>query len=395
MVKTNRNLTLQMNELESADLPLDEFISLEISHNNVKYEFLVRFSSTNKNLICFGSGAYTPNENLTPPIYRRHSWQSEFEESVIYYNDPSLYNHPQLNLGWGVGKNDDWYLLTIKDIISKLAHKNGIKPKDTLFFGSSGGGFTALMLSAMTKDSSVIVNNPQIFLVNYHKNFFNRMIKYCFDDTDLENILSKYGHRFDVTEIFKRENYIPLMTYLVNISSENDVKNQFVPFISRLSSLEDFKKKVEVILYRDEGGHEAVFNTIETIIMIKNHFTNLKEQDLQVESWNPPSDAVNVPLNQKIQVKFNGPVHWGNDYIELKNASDGSIVPIKKNIHGDRLTITPESPLDNNIKYNVIIHTDSLINEKGGYINVQSSFFTTQDSYTKSRNPFRFFKRPP
>ena len=51
---------------------------------------------------------------ISPPIYRRHSWESKFEESVIYYNDPTLYNlhksplkydSPELYIGWGIGKN--------------------------------------------------------------------------------------------------------------------------------------------------------------------------------------------------------------------------------------------------------------------------------------------------
>ena len=62
-----------------------------------------------------------------------------------------------------MGKIDDWYLLVIADIIQILALKNNIKPKNVLFFGSSGGGFTAIMLSTFIKNSSVIVNNPQIF----------------------------------------------------------------------------------------------------------------------------------------------------------------------------------------------------------------------------------------
>lgn len=105
-MKTKRRFILDIEELVSAEFPLDELFSLEVHHNDVKYEFLVRFASSNNNLICFGSGAYNP-QRLSPPIFNRYSWQSEFEESVIYYNDPTLYLDPELRLGWGVGKNDE------------------------------------------------------------------------------------------------------------------------------------------------------------------------------------------------------------------------------------------------------------------------------------------------
>ncbi|MBI4813206.1 MAG: glycosyl transferase family 2, partial [Methanobacterium sp.] len=119
----DKKFTFDFDELKSANLPLDELFALEINHRNVKYEFLIRFSSNNKNLICFGSGAYDPNI-ISPPIYRRHSWHTNFEESVIYYNDPTLYNDPDLRLGWGVGENEEWYLPVIAEIIQILASKN-------------------------------------------------------------------------------------------------------------------------------------------------------------------------------------------------------------------------------------------------------------------------------
>ena len=56
-MNTNKKFILNMDELEYAKFPLDELFSLEVNNNNVKYEFIIRFSSINKNLICFGSGA--------------------------------------------------------------------------------------------------------------------------------------------------------------------------------------------------------------------------------------------------------------------------------------------------------------------------------------------------
>lgn len=276
-----------MDELESVELPLDELFYLQVNDDNIKYEFLIRFSSSNKNVICLGSGAYSPKESISPPIFRRHTWQSEFEESVIYYNDPTLYNDPDLLLGWGVGKNDKWYLQNIAEIIIRLAKKNHIDSKNILFFGSSGGGFTALMLATIIKKSSVLVNNPQMFLFNYLKAPFNKMIDSCFDNSDLDKILKKYKYRFDVVELFKREKYMPQISYVVNINSENDILNQLIPFINSLSSFEYFNDqlsqygsplaKVNILLYQDERGHGGIFSTRETINMIKNHFNENNE----------------------------------------------------------------------------------------------------------------------
>ncbi|WP_156096049.1 glycosyl transferase family 2 [Methanobacterium sp. SMA-27] len=260
-----------MDELEYTKFPLDELFSLEVNNNNVKYEFIIRFSSINKNLICFGSGAYEP-EKISPPIYRRHSWESKFEESVIYYNDPTLYIDPELYIGWGIGKIDDWYLLVIADIIQILARKNNITPENMLFFGSSGGGFTAIMLSTFIKNSSVIVNNPQIFLTNYAKRHLNQMINSCFDNLDLETVLEQYGHRIDIVKCFEHQQYMPNLTYIVNSDSKNDILNHFIPFIESLVLFKYFNERVKILLYKNEKGHDGQLDPNETIKLIKNHF---------------------------------------------------------------------------------------------------------------------------
>lgn len=269
-MKTKRRFILDIEELVSAEFPLDELFSLEVHHNDVKYEFLVRLASSNNNLICFGSGAYNP-QRLSPPIFNRYSWQSEFEESVIYYNDPTLYLDPELRLGWGVGKNDEWYLLVIADIIRISANKRRISPENILFFGSSGGGFMAIILSTLCKGSAVMVNNPQIILTNYYKKHFNYMLKVCFDETDLE-LLDKNEHRFNAIKTFEQEEYIPDLTYIVNMYSLADVKNQLIPFLNGISKMAYLDDQVTIKLYSDESGHSGVLGKKETIDMLKDHF---------------------------------------------------------------------------------------------------------------------------
>ena len=277
----NHKLIVNMDELNETEFPLDKLFSLKVNSNDVKYEFLIRFSSSNKNLICFGSGAYDPKK-LSPPIYNRHSWQKEFKESVIYYNDPTLYNSsnrplkynsPRLPLGWGIGKHEDWYLSTIANIIVILASKNKIKPENILFFGSSGGGFTSVILSTLIKNSSAIVNNPQMFCWALPDHFDN-IINVCFDNLDINFVLNKYKYRFSVIELFKRENYVPLIKYLININSKVDLVDQFIPFINELASFEKLDNDLIILAYSSENGHNGVLSPEDTIAMIKEHFNS-------------------------------------------------------------------------------------------------------------------------
>jgi hypothetical protein len=264
-----KNLVLSIEELKYIELPLDELFSLQINHNDVKYEFLIKLSSHNKNLICFGSGAYEP-EKLSPPIYYRHSWHSQLEESVINYNDPTLYVNPKIRLGWGVGRNEEWYLSVIAKIILIISKKMEIKNKDILFFGSSGGGFTSIILSTLIRNSQAMVNHPQFFC-NKWKGHFEKVINFCFDDLDSETILTKYGYRFNVIELFNREKYMPPITYLINIDSKLDTQYQLIPFINSLNSFKYFNP-FNILVYQNDNEHNGLLNMDETIKLIKNHF---------------------------------------------------------------------------------------------------------------------------
>ena len=51
--------------------------------------------------------------------------------------------------------------------------------------------------------------------------------------------------------MFKRENYIPPITYYLNIASEADVNNHAIPFIKDLSDLEFFNNNLNVIVYNE------------------------------------------------------------------------------------------------------------------------------------------------
>jgi hypothetical protein len=58
----NKKFILNFDELENYNFPFDELFKLQVNHNDVKYDFLVRLASKNSNLICWGSGAYDPKK---------------------------------------------------------------------------------------------------------------------------------------------------------------------------------------------------------------------------------------------------------------------------------------------------------------------------------------------
>ena len=80
----------------------------------------------------------------------------EFEDTVIYYNDPTLYLG-KLSLGWGQGELNRFYLQDIANILEIVFVKLKVDSKNVLFYGSSGGGFMSLILAGFVKGSTALL----------------------------------------------------------------------------------------------------------------------------------------------------------------------------------------------------------------------------------------------
>ena len=179
-------------------------------------------------------------------------------------------------------KKNNWYIETFSIIIEKLAKNQNVMEDNILFFGSSAGGFMSICLATILKKSHVLINNPQFTLFN-HKVYLNRAldaVSSTFDGLTSLQIIEKYKYRFDLIELFKRENYAPYITYYVNVKSKRDITLQTSPFVLNHYEQEQFKG-LNIIYYSEdiENPHNP-FPSKHTIYVLKlyakNKLYNLK-----------------------------------------------------------------------------------------------------------------------
>ena len=253
----NKIINLDVNEIENFDFPLDEVFGIETLVDGIKYEFIAKFSSSSDGLICFGSGAADkvgPNA-IEPPIFHRFSWHKSFDESVLFYNDPTRYLG-DLKVGWCIGDRNIWYLEVITDIIGFISENLSINSKHILFYGSSAGGFNSIQLGTLIRGSLVLINNSQLILPNYVNHIFEKVLKTCFGDMNRENIFNNYGYRLNVLELFEKMKYIPPIIYHVNMLSKMDITRQCIPFIEGLKNL-NFSNEIEMVEINFHASHSG------------------------------------------------------------------------------------------------------------------------------------------
>ena len=268
--KTKRIL---FEELDKEDFKPKEPTIYDILWNDVHFEFLINHKEESNKAVIWGTGVVNKKVTTSIPIFSRATWMNNINYTSIYYFDPTLYVNDEITLGWGYGTNDNWYLEKIAYLINYILDKQNIDRKNILFYGSSGGGFIAIMLATMFHSKCAVVN-PQFIVENYIEKgnttiTIERLRKYCLKEN--ENLLPE---RINVVELMKKENYIPQIHLSQNIQAEKDITTQLNPFLQELSySGLDCTDRIKIELYYDEKGHNGMPSKEKCLQTINENLT--------------------------------------------------------------------------------------------------------------------------
>lgn len=265
-----KKLAIDFAEVDKLSFDEPVFLTVE-GIGGVPFEFLIYPKDNADKAVIFGSGAFN-SDIMSPPIFNRHKWRDDFgSATTIYYNDPTLYLG-KLNLAWGYGDKDRHFLEDIGNILKIILKKLTVSNSNTMFVGSSGGGFTSMILASMFKDSKVFVNNPQTDIRNYYVKHVRQLYEIVYPGEKVSGFSKLEPHRANVVEFFKKQKHVPKIYYAQNLYVKHDTEKHMIPFVSELSTLNEniFKDKVNMHFYRNkEQGHNPISKE-ETIKIINN-----------------------------------------------------------------------------------------------------------------------------
>ena len=291
-------LECDKKDLKNMIFPIHVQFGLKVTSNDVLYEFVININDSDK-LLVLGSGLINLKQKskfLNRPLFNRVSWP--FDQSTIFYNDPTRYLSDDLRGGFGLGTIDNWYLEEIADIIKLIANKlyayknTENSYNNVIFFGSSQGGYMSLQLATLIKNSIAIAEIPQINLFNMI--YFNQTLKkIIFPNISDEELKEKILHRLDIVELIKKEKYIPNAYLILDCSCEGDFLIQYKLLFDRLNELpyvdNNNVNKIRVRIDGKNKGHEqmdylSLYRTIENIsLLIDTEYENRNQ--LIVKNW--------------------------------------------------------------------------------------------------------------
>ncbi len=157
-------------------------------------------------------------------------------------------------------------------VISKL----GYSLQDVLFYGSSAGGFAALMMAGHLKDGLVIVNNPQTNILEYREHLVQAILATKFRGMSKEEAFNRYPTRFSVSALFKEVNYIPKIVYYQNVKDPFHFENHYLPFVKALYDSGLDPNEFQSVLYTHHWEHFPL-ERVKTVPIINHWITELSE----------------------------------------------------------------------------------------------------------------------
>lgn len=260
---------------------------------------LYRINKKTDKLVILFNGAI--NGELTDrPNFMRWSWAYENNLSFVCFDDPIVSCTRSTNLGWYIGSSECDLQEYIHMITSHLVQSLCIEPNSVIFYGSSGGGFAALMAAIRLRGSVAVVNNPQTNIFKYYQSAANRLTDNFFKNDKISADSDIY-HRFSILHAIKKYDYIPAVLYVQNIQDRFHLERHFIPFqtsiLQILSSIEDYPNKLYFHFFNDNRGH-SIFSDKKEFINEINQAVTLTKATLVYPSLFKLKDSNS--LNEKI-----------------------------------------------------------------------------------------------
>ncbi len=262
MIEGIRNERISKLQLDLGRLKLEEQQAtlLEVNYSGVTHYVLYYYRSDSDKCVVFGTGAIN-KKKIQIPHFDRLSWHTQLPCNSIYYFDSTLYLNESLNLGWLYGTNRRWYMEEVESIVLKILKKMRVGLNDTVFVGSSGGGFTSMAMAAHLH-SRALVYNPQLICRKWSKPHIERL------ECVLEEGEELLEERLNLNRVIENSRYCPELRIVQNVYAEDDIINQIVPFMKDLSPEYHLGNRVRFDFYSNTLGHNGMVDNVRTQEMI-------------------------------------------------------------------------------------------------------------------------------
>ncbi|MCR1163666.1 hypothetical protein NEK97_19550 [Paenarthrobacter sp. UW852] len=173
-------------------------------------------------------------------------------------SDPALYSSSQVRAAWFMSDSED-VIDAMAVYVKKILDKLGLKNEDVVIYGSSMGGFGALMLGAELAGSFAVAEVPQLDMRKYPIRGAIRALERHVINQDLEEFYKQHPERVNVLDRFQERRVLPKLKIVTN-RADTGFQEQ-MHFLNELSTLKTEVESIydtEIHIVSEEIGHKPL-----------------------------------------------------------------------------------------------------------------------------------------
>lgn len=251
-----------------------EFDTINLT-NGRSINFRLTGSRSPEKLIISFHGA--TNRNKRPlPRFQDAPYAGE-SAAYLSISDPTLEVNNFLRIGWYAGAENFPLRTILSDLLTNTISR--LKPKKTILFGSSAGGYAALWYAKILHGLTSFAINPQTNILRYNKSNVDDYVRACWpslkNPDDLQSVLD-----CDIGNIY-RDNAPKTSTVILSSSGDRrHFENHIAPFIGGMHP-DALKSTILMCDYFGVMGHE---NSIPNSIILRWFKAVLLAENAEPES---------------------------------------------------------------------------------------------------------------
>ncbi len=278
----------EVNQHYLVSKPLSSDVSLDF--------FLSAREGAQRTIILFPSAQ--PAGDIKQQVFHRWSWAEVFTDyNVISLSDPALYL-AGLSGTW-FQSPDGSFLPQLAETLKEALTTLGTDMSDTLLYGSSMGGFGALMCGSMLPGSLVVAEVPQINLENYpHRSAMQQIIDKIYNGNKEAFYSSANRQNIDVLACINHNKFIPRFLLITNPDDEGFREHsQFIQDISSLD-IAEVPKDYLLVVNHEVLGHKPL-PTPNAVQYVKKAFEFFSGGNNSVERTIKTASPASAPADFK------------------------------------------------------------------------------------------------
>lgn len=167
------------------------------------------------------------------PVFARWNWGKVLSSHVLSVCDPTLFLDDDLRLGWFVGNLTMDPMHALRRTVETIRVSLGLDASRVAYYGSSGGGFAAMVAAAGLPFGRAVAINPQTEITNYYAGPLADVTKVFADEWTPERCRETYPLRWSalaaVAHARRAGNDLRIF-YAQNLLDRSHHVRHFLPF---------------------------------------------------------------------------------------------------------------------------------------------------------------------